>query len=363
MAQNTPLSEHHQKNGGKMVEFAGWNMPVEFQGLKAEHAIVREKVGLFDVSHMGEIRVRGDKALESLEWLTTNSVATLKSGEAQYSLLPNDQGGLVDDLIIYCLEPGTDYLLCVNASNKDKDLQWILKHNRGADITDESDQWGQVAVQGPKAMALVERLFTEAKGVESFQFVVAERDNHKFILARTGYTGEEGFEIFAPAALTEKIWVDLLEKGEELGVAPIGLGARDTLRTEMRFSLYGHEINETTNPYAAGLGWVVKPQAKDFLGRDQILAAREAGLSRQLVGFQMLERGIPRQAYPLFSFDNKQIGEVTSGTVSPTTGESIGIAYIDREWADLGQEFQVEIRARRVRAQVVKTPFVHQGEK
>ena len=353
--RKTPLYEDHQSAQAKIVEFAGWMMPVEYQGLRAEHQAVRSSVGLFDVSHMGELRVRGPKALESVEWLTTNHVARLKAGQAQYSLLPNETGGVVDDLIIYCVTPGTDYLLCVNAANTAKDFQWILAHNRGADITDESASWGQIAVQGPQAVALVGKLFEfDGSSVLGFTFVAREYLGKTCLLARTGYTGEDGFEIFVPAAQTSALWKALVGAG---GV-PIGLGARDTLRTEMKYSLYGHEIDDTTNPYAAGLGWVVKPDLKYFVGRQAILDGKNRGFSKKLVGFKMVDRGIARHGYGLIDAEGRSIGRVTSGTPSPTLNENIGIGYVDVAFSKPDSEIFVDIRGRACKAQVVSTPFV-----
>lgn len=357
--KRTPLADEHVKLGAKMVDFAGWLMPIQYKGLREEHNGVRTNVGLFDVSHMGEIRVKGPQALATLEWLTTNDVAKLNAGEAQYSLLPNDQGGLVDDIIIYCLEKDQDYLVCVNASNKDKDFAWMQKHNRGADISDESSQWGQVAVQGPKALALLDKLFhAPISTMKPFTFVTTTFAGADVLVATTGYTGEKGAEIFVEAPATAHLWNSLLEMGQEFGVQPIGLGARDTLRTEMKYSLYGHEIDDTTNPYEAGLGWVIKPAKKDFLNKAQILSVKEKGLSRSLVGFQMLEKGIPRQSYTLFSAEGKEIGMVTSGTHSPTLDAPIGIAYLATPYVAEGTEFWVDIRGRKVKAKVCKTPFV-----
>jgi aminomethyltransferase len=357
--RSTPLKAEHESLNAKMVEFAGWYMPVEYKGLRQEHMNTRENVGLFDVSHMGEIRVRGPKSLETLQWLTTNDVARLSPGQAQYSLLPNESGGLVDDIIVYCIEPNANYLVCVNASNADKDFAWMKAHNRGAELTNESEKWGQIAVQGPKAMTLVERIFSSsARDIAPFHFAEIEFQGAKCIVARTGYTGEDGVEVFVPAATTVSLWRELLDKGRDLGVQPVGLGARDTLRTEMKYSLYGHEIDDHTNPYAAGLGWVVKPEQKDFVGREKILEQKSRGLERKLVGFIMTERGIPRAGYSLFSFDNKEIGKVTSGTVSPSLNDNIGIGYVDQNMSEIGTQLYVDIRGRKVKARVVKTPFV-----
>ena len=360
--KRTPLAATHESMGAKMVDFAGWWMPVQYEGLLKEHANVRENVGLFDVSHMGEIRVSGPKALETLQWTTTNDVSKLKAGEAQYSLFPNEVGGLVDDLIVYCLRPNEEYLLCVNASNADKDFEHLNQHNRGATLVNESASWGQIAVQGPKALKLLARVISsEIPQMPAFTFREFDVDGTKVIVARTGYTGEEGAEVFVSSEKTVQLWNQFMENGREFGVKPIGLGARDTLRTEMKYSLYGHEINDESNAYEAGLGWVVKPLAKDFLGKDQLLAGKAGGLKRKLVGFTLSERGIPREGYPLLSFDKKEIGRVTSGTLSPTLNASIGIAYVDTAFAEVGSEFLVDIRGRGARAKVVQTPFVSSG--
>ncbi len=348
--------------GAKMVDFAGWYMPVQYDGVKEEHLACRTQVGLFDVSHMGELRVRGPKSLEALEWFTTNDVAKLKAGEAQYSLFPNESGGIVDDLIVYCLTPGEDYLLCVNASNVEKDFAYVLKHNRGADITNESERWAQIAVQGPKAIALLQKVISpEVAQIQTFHFRELKFSDKNILVARTGYTGEDGAEIFLPAELAVAFWTALLNQGREFAVKPVGLGARDTLRTEMKYSLYGHEIDDTTNPYSAGLGWVVKPAKKDFVGKSAMLKQKEQGILQKLVGFELQDRGIPRQGYEVFSFDNNKIGKVTSGTMSPSTGLSIGIAYVDLEFAETGKELNIDIRGRKTKAKIVPTPFVKSG--
>ncbi len=357
--KKTPLADTHVKLGAKMVDFAGWWMPIQYTGLREEHNCVRQNVGLFDVSHMGEIRFKGTKAIESLEWLTSNDVAKLNPGEAQYSLLPNDKGGLVDDIYIYCIEKGVDYLVCVNAANKDKDFAWMQKHNKGADVIDESSQWGQIAVQGPKGPQLIERIFGKPVAEQKHNtFFKSEFAGAKVIVAFTGYTGEAGGEIFVEANKTAELWNTLLEKGKDLGVQPIGLGARDTLRTEMKYSLYGHEIDDTTNPYESNLGWVMKPAKKDFMGKSLILAAKEKGISKGLIGFKMLEKGIPRQGYTLHAADGANIGIVTSGTHSPSLDEPIGIGFLTTPYVAEGTEFFVDIRGRKVKAKVCKTPFV-----
>lgn len=355
----TPLNEQHRALGGKMVEFAGFDMPVQYKGVKEEHACVRNKVGLFDVSHMGEIRFKGPQALATLQWLTTNDVSQLKNGQAQYSLLPNAQGGLVDDIIVYCVQENADYLVCVNASNKDKDFAWMKANNKGAEITDESAQWAQIAVQGPKAMELLKRVLGEkVASLKPFHFFQDQFAGAKIIFATTGYTGEAGGEIFVEKSGAVALWNALLEKGADLGVQPIGLGARDTLRTEMKYSLYGHEIDDVSNPYEAGLGWVVKPAAKDFMGKVPMLAVKEKGLARKLVGFKLKDKGIPRQGYAVGNKPNEASGIVTSGTLSPTLNESIGIAYVDAKSAVLGSPIFVDIRGRWVPAEVCETPFI-----
>lgn len=357
--RKTPLAETHVKLGAKMVEFAGWWMPIQYQGLREEHNCVRQKVGLFDVSHMGEIRFKGPKALESLQWLTTNDVAKLNEGDAQYSLLPNKNGGLVDDIIVYCIEKNSNYLVCVNASNKDKDFAWMTQNNKGAEITDESSAWAQIAVQGPLALQLCDQVMKQnISSMKPFTFKSVAFQNYKTYVATTGYTGENGCEIFIEAAGAVSLWMTLLEIGSSLGVQPIGLGARDTLRTEMKYSLYGNEIDDTTNPYEAGLGWVIKAEQKDFIGKAEIVGKKVTGLTQKLVGFKMLEKGIPRHGYSLFSFDNKEIGKVTSGTHSPSLDEPIGIGYVTVENSKEGSEILVDIRGRKVKAKVCKTPFI-----
>jgi len=362
-SQKTPLYNDHLALKARLVDFAGWVMPIQYEGLKEEHIWTRKHVGLFDVSHMGEIRVKGPKAAETLQWLTTNDVAVLENGQAQYSLLPNNQGGLVDDIFIYCLEKNSDYLVCVNASNKDKDFLWMIKNNKGADITDESSLWGQIAIQGPEALKLCDQIFAPVKVSEmprnqiKISTFKKNQISYQIMIATTGYTGENGCEIFIQAAGASELWNALLNS-PDIKAKPVGLGARDTLRTEMKYSLYGHEIDDATNPYEAGLGWAIKPAAKNFLNKEQILKAKELGLKRKLIGFKMLDRGIPRQAYELKTETGEKIGVVTSGTHSPTLDEPIGIAYVDSAFSTEASQFFVDIRGKLVKAHVVKTPFV-----
>ncbi len=357
MSLKTPLYEEHLKLNARMVDFAGWVMPIQYSGLKEEHLATRNHIGLFDVSHMGEIRVKGPQALATLQWLTTNDVSLLNAGQAQYGLLPNDQGGLVDDLFIYCLEKNNDYLVCVNASNKDKDFAWILKNNKGAEITDESSHWGQIAIQGPKALEICDEVFNySVSKMNRNEIVSLKFQNHQIMIATTGYTGEKGCEVFIESAGTAQLWQTLLQ--HPLKPLAIGLGARDTLRTEMKYSLYGHEIDDTTNPYEALLGWAIKTTAKDFMSKNKILSVKEKGLAQRLVGFKMIDRGIPRQGYKIKDATNNVIGRVTSGTHSITLDSPIGIAYIVSDFSKENCEIYVDIRGKLVKAVVVKTPFV-----
>ncbi|MDZ4676095.1 MAG: glycine cleavage system aminomethyltransferase GcvT [Oligoflexia bacterium] len=357
--RKTVLNAEHIKLNGRMVDFAGWHMPVQYKGVIEEHEAVRKNVGLFDVSHMGEIFVKGPKALETLQWLTSNDVSKLENGQAQYSLLLNPQGGLVDDIFIYCIEKNTNYLVCVNASNADKDFEWMSSNNKGAVIENQSAQWAQIAIQGPKARKLLGHILgAEVEALKRNEFKTYTQLGQTWYVASTGYTGEDGYEVFLPNAQAVSFWNDLLNKGEDLGVQPIGLGARDTLRTEMKYSLYGNEITALTSALEAGLGWVIKFSKGDFIGKAPLEKQKLAGLKTKLVGFKMVEKGIPRHDYPLISFDNIEIGKVTSGTMSPTLKEPIGIGYVPVELSQEGKEFFVQIRGRNVRAHVVKTPFI-----
>lgn len=360
--QQTALYSEHLRLNAKMVEFAGWQMPIQYLGLRQEHLATRTQAGLFDVSHMGEIRVRGAQALASLQWMTSNDVAKLKQGEAQYSLLTLPTGGVVDDIIVYCLEPNADYLVCVNAANCAKDWEWMQKNNRGADLKNESELWSQIAVQGPRAWEVLETVFGEQMRTLQKPFQIRWmkwKSESPVLVASTGYTGERGVEIFVENDLAVGLWQDLLKP--QVGgwqASPIGLGARDTLRTEMKYPLYGHELSDSTDPISAGLSWVVKPKAKDFIGREAIVKVLERGPSQALVGLKMLDRGIPRQGYPVLDSKGEKIGVITSGTHSPSLDEPIGIAYVDNAFANPGSQVQVEIRGRGAKAQVVPTPFV-----
>ena len=354
--QRTPIYDSHIEQGARMVPFAGWEMPVQYSGIREEHTHVREKLGLFDVSHMGEIRVRGEKSLETLQWVTTNDVSRLKEGEAQYSLFGNNQGGIVDDLIVYCMTPGEEYLLCVNAANTDKDFAFLQENNKGAELINESSQWGQIAIQGPMALAAVEKVTGE--DLSSLPGFCFKSWGHCYI-AKTGYTGEDGVEIFVPWGEANALWKRFFAECPE--ALPIGLGARDTLRTEMKYPLYGQDISDTTIPYSAGLGWVVKPAKGDFLGKDLMVQAKEAGIPRKLVGLEITGKGIARPGYKVFSVDSEEAGEVTSGTLAPSLNKAIAIAYVDKALADVGTKVLVQMRNKWLEAEVVKTPFYKKG--
>jgi aminomethyltransferase len=359
----TPLFSWHVEAGAKMVPFAGWEMPVQYSGLREEHLSVRRGVGLFDVSHMGEIRVRGPRALASLQWMLSNDVAQIGTGQAQYSLLMNPRGGVVDDVIVYCLERDADYLVCVNAANTDKDWDWVQSQNQGAEIENQSAKWGQIAVQGPKAVPLLAEVLGDPglvslpkNGVKRF------RDwGEDLIVARTGYTGEDGCEIFVMSDRTVDLWQEILRAGRRFEARPIGLGARDTLRMEAKYPLYGQELTDDTSPAEAGLGWAVKYLAKDFVGREAYRRVLEAGPRRKLIGLRMLEKAIPRAGYPVLDA-GEPIGTITSGTLSPTLDEGIGIGYVRSDLATIGHRLEVAIRSRRFPCEVVKTPFVKKTE-
>ncbi len=350
--QRTPLYEKQKELGARFVGFAGWEMPIQFTSLKEEHLWVRENVGLFDVSHMGEIFFRGDQALDALQYMTTNDVAKLEEGQAQYSLIPNENGGIVDDIIVYCLKKNQEYLVCVNAANVEKDFAHFQKYNKGAEIENESAAWAQIAVQGPKAISLLKELFAwDLESIPNFSFL----QEQGCLIARTGYTGEDGCEIFVRSDKAVDIWQKLLSSDL---AKPIGLGARDTLRTEMKFSLYGQEIDDSTDAYSAGLGWVVKLAKGDFLGKQKLEAVKAAGPQQHLIGLVLKDKGIPRSGYKVFSTDKEEIGRITSGTLSPSTGLPIGIAYVKKELASPGTQILVEIRGRHALAEVLKTPFL-----
>ena len=356
--QKTDLFQPHLEQGGKMVNFSGWRLPLSFQGIQQEHLHVRKQVGLFDVSHMGEIRIRGPKSLDYLQWITTNDVASLEQGQSQYSFLCNEKGGILEDFILYCLKKGEDYLLCVNASNKEKVLSHLINKKSGVLVEDQSLQWSQLALQGPQSfLALETTLGLKANNLPRFHFVEWKWRGKLCYVARTGYTGENGVEIFVPWNLGSVLWREFFAKCPQ--IKPIGLGARDTPQNgDMKYPLYGLDIHPGIHPYEVGMGWVVKLKKGDFLGRESILQAKEQGLTRRWVGLCIMGRGIARGGYKVFSFDNKEeVGEITSGTLSPSLGKAIAMAYVPEDLSCVGQDLSVQIHRKKVPAKVVKTPF------
>ena len=357
--KRTPLFDAHVKAGARMVPFGGWEMPVQYTGIIEEHRAVRQAVGLFDVSHMGEFEVAGPDAEVTLQRLTTNDVATLEVGQVQYSLLCYPHGGIVDDLTVYRLAPDR-FMLTVNAANIDKDWAHVTGATPGTarvEWRNVSAQTGLIAVQGPRAEALVGRLCgRDVAGIGYYRFERLTAAGAPATVSRTGYTGEDGFEVYLRAVDTPAVWAALLEAGREAGVTPIGLGARDTLRLEMRYALYGNDIDETTNPLEAGLGWIVKPAKGEFVGRDAVEKVRAAGLARRLVGLEMMERAVPRHGYPVVK-DGAPAGVVTSGSYGPSVDRYIALAYVAAAHAAVGTEVGVEVRGQAKAARVVKTPF------
>ena len=354
--KRTPLHSAHVKAGARMVEFGGWDMPVQYSGIIDEHRRVRSAVGLFDVSHMGEFEVEGPGALAALQTLTTNDVSTLEVGQIQYSLLCYPEGGVVDDLTVYRLAPDR-YMITVNASNIDKDWAWVTAHGGGAQWRNISAQTGLIAVQGPRAEDLVSGLADiDVRAIGYYRFARGTVARVSTLVSRTGYTGEDGFELYAPWDETERLWSALIEAGTKVDVAPIGLGARDTLRLEMRYALYGNDIDQTTNPLEAVLGWVVKPAKGDFIGKPAIERVRAEGPKRKLVGIEMADRSVARHGYPVLS-GGRRVGEVTSGTFGPSVEKSIAMAYVETPLAAIGTAVDIEIRGQARQAHVVKTPF------
>jgi aminomethyltransferase len=356
--KNTALSHIHESLGAKMVPFAGYNMPVQYEGVNAEHETVRNGVGVFDVSHMGEFLLTGENALTLIQKVTSNDASVLEIGRAQYSCLPNNDGGIVDDLIIYRMKED-QYLLVVNASNIDKDWNWISSHNDlGVDMRNLSDDYSLLAIQGPKAVEAMQSLTNvDLAAIKYYHFEVgpfAGIDN--VIISATGYTGSGGFEIYCKNSEVEQVWNKVFEAGAAFGIKPIGLAARDTLRLEMGFCLYGNDINDSTSPIEAGLGWITK-FTKDFTNSENLKKQKEAGVTRKLIGFELIERGIPRHDYEIVDANGNNIGIVTSGTMAPSLGKGIGMGYVATEFAGVDSEIYIQIRNNKVKAKVVKMPF------
>jgi aminomethyltransferase len=362
--RRTALHQRHVDRGARMVSFAGWEMPIQYTGIIGEHQAVREAAGLFDLGHMGEVEVTGPDAEAFLQWTTTNDVGKLDPGAAQYALLPNETGGAVDDIIIYRRPEGEQgYLVVVNASNHERDVAWWqeLRQRRpdlDVKVNDVSYETGMIAIQGPKAVAIANKVADADLGViEPFHWARGSVAGVDAMIARTGYTGEDGFEFYASNDEIAAIWDALIEAGEPEGLVPVGLGARDTLRLEARMPLYGQELGDEISPYEAGVGWAVKPDAKDFVGREAMVATRGAPGARKVVGFTTVGRSSAPRTHCRVLVEGKVVGEVTSGALSPTLQRNIGLALIDREYAGVGKPLQIEIRGKLIEAEQVKTPF------
>lgn len=359
--KKTAFNEIHKKYGAKLVEFAGYEMPIEYSGIREEHMTVRNGVGVFDVSHMGEFRVEGPEALLLISRITSNDPTILTPGQAQYTCFPNGKGGIVDDLLVYCLAP-EKYMLVVNASNIQKDWEWVVSQNTtGALLTNISDEVSQLAVQGPAATRVLQKL-TDVKlsDIRFYTFVTGTMAGcSDVIISATGYTGAGGFELYFPNDEAEKMWNAIFEAGAGEGIKPIGLGARDTLRLEMGYCLYGNDIDDTTSPIEAGLGWITKfNNNRDFVDSKYLKMQKNEGTSRKLRGFELLERGIPRHGYEIANSDGAIIGHVTSGTMSPVLNKGIGLGYVETEYSSLGTTIYVVIRGKLIPASVVKIPFI-----
>ena len=358
--KNTAFTHIHEALGAKMLPFAGYNMPIQFSGINDEHETVRTKLGVFDVSHMGEIWVKGPNALAFIQYVTTNDASVLRDGKVQYSCLPNGNGGIVDDLLVYRVDDET-YLLVVNASNIEKDWQWMLSQNKvGAILYNASDEIAQLAVQGPLALKAMQKLTdTVITDMEYYTFKKLDFAGVKdVIFATTGYTGSGGCEIYMANEDAVAIYNAVMEAGAEFGIKSIGLAARDTLRLEMGYCLYGNDIDDTTSPIEAGLGWITKfTDEKDFINKDIFLKQKTEGTTRRLVGFEMVDRGVPRHGYDVVDSEGNKIGIVTSGTMGPSVKQGIGMAYVAKAYMKSGSEIFISIRDKGVKAQVVKTPF------
>ncbi len=357
----TAFNKIHRDAGAKMVEFAGFEMPVEYTGIIDEHMTVRNNIGVFDVSHMGEFWVKGPEALNLVKKITSNDPTVLVPGQAQYTCFPNGKGGIVDDLLVYCYEP-QKYMLVVNAANIEKDWKWIVSQNDvGAELENASDNISQLAIQGPKATATLQKLTDiNLSEIKFYTFVTGKMAGvEDVIISATGYTGSGGFELYFRNEVAEKIWKAIFEAGAEFGIKPIGLAARDTLRLEMGYCLYGNDIDDTTSPIEAGLGWITKfNNGRQYIDREFLMMQKNEGVSRRLRGFVLQERGIPRHGYELVNAEGTVIGNVTSGTMSPVLNKGIGMGYVAREYSAFGTQVFVKIRNKNVPAEIVKLPFI-----
>jgi aminomethyltransferase len=357
--KKTTLNDAHRKLGGRMIDFGGWDMPVQYPaGTIEEHMAVRTAVGIFDVSHMGEIEIRGPQALELVQHLTTNDASKLEDGQAQYSGLTYPEGTFVDDILVHRFAPD-HYFLCVNASNTDKDFAWIDSDtlDYDAEATNVSAGYTQLAVQGPKALETLQPLTgVQLSAIKYYWFTRGDVDGVPAIIARTGYTGEDGFEVYFDPNESDRVWNRILESGKPHGILPCGLAARNTLRLEAKMALYGNDIDSTTTVLEADLGWICKLNKGDFIGRDRLLRQKEEGLTRKLVGFEITDKGVARDHYPIF-INDREAGVVTSGSYAPYLKKNIGLAYLPIEYTGVGTAFEVDVRGRRLAAQVAQTPF------
>lgn len=354
-----PLHNIHADLGGKFVPFAGFEMPVRYSSGIEEHMAVRNSAGIFDVSHMGEFVVEGPAALDLIQYVTSNDASTLKDGQAQYSCLPNGNNGIVDDIIVYRISQD-HYMLVVNAANIQKDWDWITSHNNtGAVVTNRSDDFCLFAVQGPKTAPILQSLTkTDLHQIPYYHFAYGElAGNPGILISNTGYTGAGGFELYVPVKVAESVWRSVMEAGKSYALLPAGLGARDTLRLEMGYCLYGNDIDDTTSPLEAGLGWITK-FTKPFVGSEALQEQKKEGVKRKLVGFTMIDRGIPRHGYDILSVGGQPIGKVTSGSQSPVLGSGIGLGYVETPHAVVGTEVLISVREKHLKARVVKTPFI-----
>lgn len=361
----TAFTKFHEQQGAKMVEFAGFWMPVQFEGVNVEHETVRNGVGVFDVSHMGEFWIRGPRSLDLIQYITSNDASRLTDGKVQYSCFPNGKGGIVDDLLVYRMAD-QEYLLVVNAANIEKDWNWVKLHGEkmglktGTEMVNASDEYAQLAVQGPLAMKAMQKLTPEpVVDMEYYTHRTVEFAGVKDVLfATTGYTGSGGCEIYMKNEVAPLIYEAVFEAGKEFGIKPIGLGARDTLRLEMGFCLYGNDIDDATSPIEAGLGWITKfTDYKNFIDKEYLLRQKQEGVTRRLKGFEMIDRGIPRQHYPILNEAGERIGEVTSGTMAPTLKKAVGMGYVKSGYWDQDKEIYIDIRGKSLKAKIVKLPF------
>lgn len=355
--KRTPFFNKHLDLKAKMIHFGNWEMPVQYTSIIEEHKAVRSSVGIFDVSHMGEIVITGKEAMNALQNIITNDLTRLSQNQVQYTAMCYPHGGIVDDLLVYKFND-EHFLLCVNASNTEKDFNWI-KENTPSNVLVEnkSDEFAQLAIQGPNSSSVIQKLVDfDIRNIKYYWFQIEKIKGVEMIISRTGYTGEDGFELYFDHKFAEMIWDTILDAGQEYNIKPVGLGARDTLRLEMGYCLYGNDIDETTSPLQAGLEWITKLKKPSFIGKEAIEKEKKEGIKRKLIGFEILESGIARYNYPIY-FEGKEIGKVTSGTLSPTLNKAIGMGYVETLYAEVGKEIDIGIRNRKVKAKIIKPPF------